>query len=163
MASLSAWLRKAAGLSLTAGGRKEEKGWLFSLAKDRSVRPGAFASAYSMENSTFGKLERIDKRRDYLTVYQQGVRKHSEHLTCIVCPNPSGVRRLGITIIKKVGNAVTRNRIKRLIREFYRLHKPRLPAALDIVIMVKVRPALPTHHELKRELERLLIRTRDEQ
>ncbi|MFA6411578.1 MAG: ribonuclease P protein component [Syntrophales bacterium] len=115
-----------------------------------------------MENSTFGKLERVHKRRDYLTVYQQGVRTHSEHFTCIVCPNPAGVRRLGITVIKKVGNAVARNRIKRLIREFYRLHKPRLPASLDIVIMVKVRTALPTHHEVRRELERLLIRTRDE-
>ncbi len=162
MASLFAWLRRAAGSSLTAGGQKGENDWLFSLARDRSVRPGALASAYSMENSTFGKLERIRKRRDYLTLYQQGVRKHSEHFTCIVCPNPSGVRRLGITIIKKVGNAVTRNRIKRLIREFYRLHKPRLPASLDIVIMVKVRKGLPTHQEVKRELERLLIRTRDE-
>jgi len=158
MVSLSAWLRRAVGLSLTAGGQKEERDWLFSLAKDRSVRPGALASAYPMENSTFGKLERVRKRRDYLTVYQQGVRKHSEHFTCIVCPNPSGVRRLGITIVKKVGNAVTRNRIKRLIREFYRLHKPRLPAALDIVIMVKARTAAPTHHEVQRELERLLIK-----
>jgi ribonuclease P protein component len=162
MASLSAWLRKAAGSSLTAGGQREEKDWLFSLAKDRSGRPGAPVPAYPMENSTFGKLERIHKRRDYLTVYQQGVRTHSEHFTCIVCPNPSGVRRLGITIIKKVGNAVTRNRIKRLIREFYRLHKPRLPASLDIVIMVKVRTKSPTHNEVQRELERLLIRTRDE-
>lgn len=126
------------------------------------MRPGALVSAYHMENSTFGKLERVHKRRDYLTVYQQGVRTHSEHFTCIVCPNPAGVRRLGITVIKKVGNAVVRNRIKRLIREFYRLHKPRLPASLDIVIMVKVRTALPTHHEVRRELERLLIRTRDE-
>jgi ribonuclease P protein component len=122
----------------------------------------ALASAYSMENSTFGKLERIRKRREYLAIYQRGVRKHSEHFTCIVSPNPSGVRRLGITIVKKVGNAVTRNRIKRLIREFYRLHKPRLPAALDIVIMVKIRAVLPTHHDVQRELERLLIRTRDE-
>jgi len=162
MVSLSAWLPKAAGSSLTAGGPKEEKDWLFSLAKDGSVRPGASASAYPMENTTFGKLERIHKRRDYLTVYQRGVRKHSEHFTCILCPNPSGVRRLGITVTNKVGNAVTRNRIKRLIREFYRLHKPRLPAALDIVIMVKYRAEPPTNHEIQRELERLLIRTRDE-
>ncbi|MEI7639252.1 MAG: ribonuclease P protein component [Syntrophus sp. (in: bacteria)] len=122
----------------------------------------ALASAYPMENSTFGKLERIRKRREYLAIYQRGVRKHSEHFTCIVSPNPSGVRRLGITIVKKVGNAVTRNRIKRLIREFYRLHKPRLPASLDIVIMVKVRAALPTRHDVQRELERLLVRTSDE-
>jgi ribonuclease P protein component len=104
----------------------------------------------------------VHKRRDYVTVYKQGVRTYSEHFTCIACPNPSGVRRLGIAVTKKVGNAVVRNRIKRLIREFYRLHKPLLPASLDIVIVVKARAALPTGHEMQRELERLLVRKRDE-
>jgi len=41
MVSLSGWLRKAAGSSSTAGGQKEGKDWLFSLAKDRAGRPGA--------------------------------------------------------------------------------------------------------------------------
>ncbi len=57
-----------------------------------------------------------------------------------------------------MGKAVKRNRIKRLIREFFRLHKQRFPASLDIVIMAKPRAALLANHEIMRELEMLVDR-----
>jgi len=115
-----------------------------------------------MERATFGKQERVRKRRDYLTIYQQGVREHSGHFTCITCRNPLGIRRLGITVGKKAGAAVERNRIKRLIREFYRLHKQRLPASRDIVIMARSRAAALTNSEIRRELEMLFVKIKDE-
>ncbi|MFH1080007.1 MAG: ribonuclease P protein component [Pseudomonadota bacterium] len=90
-----------------------------------------------MDRQTFGKNERIRKKRDFLAVYQQGVRNHSNHFTVIAHRNPSGKRRLGITVGKKVGNAVKRNRLKRLLREFFRLHKEQFPPAQDIVVMAK--------------------------
>lgn len=61
-----------------------------------------------------------------------------------------------------MGKAVKRNRIKRIIRDFYRLHKQRLPASLDIVIMAKPRVNLLSNHEIRRELERLFDRIKDE-
>ncbi|MDI9570181.1 MAG: ribonuclease P protein component [Pseudomonadota bacterium] len=115
-----------------------------------------------MERSTFGKEERIRKRRDYLTVYKQGIREHSRHFTCLTRRNPLEKGRLGIAVGKKVGKAVKRNRIKRLIREFYRLHKQRLPVSLDIVITARPRVALLTNHEIRRDLELLFDRIKDE-
>ena len=54
-----------------------------------------------------------------------------------MCPNSLPQRRLGITVGKHVGTAVKRNRVKRLIREFFRLNKARLPASTDIVVVAK--------------------------
>ena len=90
-----------------------------------------------MDKRTFGKDERIRSKRDYLTVYQQGVRSHSRHFTVIAHRNPTGKKRLGITVGKKVGNAVKRNRIKRLLREFFRLNKEQFPPSQDTVIMAR--------------------------
>ena len=114
-----------------------------------------------MESQTFGRDERIRKRQDYLRIYQDGVRSYSAHFTIITCGNPAGVRRLGMTVSKKAGNAVQRNRIKRLLREFFRLNKSRLPAAQDIVIIAK-KGILPlNYNEVRAELESRLINRTD--
>jgi ribonuclease P protein component len=110
-----------------------------------------------METQTFGRDERIRKRQDYLRIYEQGVRRHTQRFTIIICPNRSGIRRLGMTVSKKAGNAVQRNRIKRLLREFFRLNKSRLPASQDIVIIAK-RGILPlTYNDVCTELGSRLI------
>jgi len=55
----------------------------------------------------------------------------------IYAPNDLGITRLGITVSKKIGNAVKRNRIKRVIRELFRLNKNRFPVGYDIVIVAR--------------------------
>ena len=114
-----------------------------------------------MEKQSFGKHVRIRKRRDFLTVYQQGVRSYSEYFTVIASRNQTGISRLGITVSKKVGNAVQRNRIKRLIREYFRLNRSRLSTPQDIVVIAKKDASLLKYQDICRELESHLIKNLD--
>jgi ribonuclease P protein component len=54
-------------------------------------------------------------------------------MTCVALPNAVGSPRLGIAATQKIGNAVARNRAKRLVRELFRAHKPL--NSLDIVVI----------------------------
>ena len=120
-----------------AGKGTEETGGVTPQAGQRQIGEAPGKGRQGMESQTFGRDERIRKRQDYLRIYEQGVRSYSPHFTIITCRNPAGIRRLGMTVSKKAGNAVQRNRIKRLLREFFRLNKSRLPASQDIVIIAK--------------------------
>ena len=70
------------------------------------------------------KEMRLRRRAEFLAVQSDGRKLHGRHLLAIARKrsDPLLVGRLGITVTKKVGNAVVRNRIKRLIREWMRLH-----------------------------------------
>jgi ribonuclease P protein component len=104
---------------------------------------------------TFEKHERIKKRKDFLRTYEDGTRINSKHFIVILSRNQGGYRRLGITVTRKTGNAVTRNRTKRLLREFFRLNKKTLPDSLDIVIIVKKGIPFLTYKNIYEELETL--------
>lgn len=67
--------------------------------------------------------------------------------------------RVGFTVSKKIGNAVTRNSVKRRLREFYRQHKSLFPAA-DMNIIAKKGADLLTFHQISTELAAALGRLR---
>ena len=84
------------------------------------------------------KEGRIRKHADYALCYEQGRRHHTGNFILFIFPRPgSGKIRVGMAVSRKVGNAVTRNRLKRLLREFYRLHQALLPYDSDIVTVAK--------------------------
>jgi len=76
-------------------------------------------------------------RRQFQAVYKEGKRASDEHLLVFVKPNGLGFSRLGISVSRSIGTAVRRNRIKRLIRESFRLNKERLPSGVDIVVVAR--------------------------
>jgi ribonuclease P protein component len=64
---------------------------------------------------------------------------HTPHFVLVVAPGPlaSALSRLGVTVTKKVGTAVRRNRVKRLVREAFRLCPDLLPSGIDLVVIAK--------------------------
>jgi ribonuclease P protein component len=67
-----------------------------------------------------------------------------------------GHPRLGLVVTRRLGKAVQRNRVKRLLREFFRRHQTGLPA-FDLVIMAKKGASALAYHQVEEELGRLLL------
>ncbi len=63
----------------------------------------------------------------------------------------AGQNRLGFTVTTKVGKAHTRNRVRRRLREIYRLHEPEFRAGYDLVVVARVRAAEVTYKRLEEE------------
>jgi len=82
---------------------------------------------------TRGPEERLRRRADFERVFEKGVRTHTRLMTVIILPNGLAASRLGVSATKKLGDAVRRNRAKRLIREVFRRNKPE--TAVDIVVI----------------------------
>ena len=86
---------------------------------------------------TFPKSHRLGGKLEFAAVFDAKVRESRGPLTAYARPNDLGHPRLGITISRKVGTAVRRNRIKRLLRESLRLMQHDLPAGYDLVVVVR--------------------------
>ena len=89
------------------------------------------------------RRNRLSRSRDFDEVYRRGRSVSTRFLTLywFERAEPAGSPRLGLAVPRDVGNAVTRNRIKRQIRELFRDRLGRVPASHDYVL--KVRSGLP--------------------
>jgi ribonuclease P protein component len=85
-----------------------------------------------MKAFSFPKGERLLNRKDFVNLNRSGMRYRTEHFTALYKENGLKQTRLGITVSKRVGNAVKRNRIKRLVREFFRQNKESFLNGYDV-------------------------------
>jgi ribonuclease P protein component len=90
-----------------------------------------------LDRLTLPKNHLLRTTGDFQRVYQTGRRFRGDGFAVIFLPNSLEYSRLGISVQKKAGNAVRRNRIKRLIREVFRLHRDLFPPVTDVVIAVR--------------------------
>ena len=98
-------------------------------------------------------------------LYAKGKNAAAGTLAVYVRPNHLNRNRLGLTVGTKVGKAVRRNKVRRRIREAYRIHENQMTPGWDIVVVGRVRSAFAPYAELERDLLRLLdklgVRTRE--
>jgi len=81
--------------------------------------------------------ESLKKNRQFRRVYAARISKADKFAVVYAVKNDLPINRVGVTVSKKIGNSVTRNRIKRLVRENYRLFEYELTAGFDIVIVAR--------------------------
>ena len=105
-----------------------------------------------MEHTVSLKQNHVFRR-----LYNKGKSAVNPCLALYCRKNGSNRSRLGLTVGVKVGNAVVRNRIRRRIREAYRIHEDRFLPGYDLVVVARVRAG----HSRYREVERSLLSLAD--
>ena len=109
---------------------------------------------------TFPRQYRIVRRSDYLLIYEKGRRIESRSFVLFVLRNELGHPRLGITVSRKVGGAVVRNRVKRLFREVFRRSRREEAGSNDIVVNARKPSAQAEYEKLRQEYAGALERLR---
>jgi ribonuclease P protein component len=84
----------------------------------------------------FPKNRRLASNRQFKAVLDHGRRAADGLLVLYMAPNDCGYPRLGVSVGKSLGNAVVRNRIKRLLREAFRQSQDRIPQGFDYVLII---------------------------
>lgn len=85
---------------------------------------------------SFPKSKRLVRSRQFKDVLDRGQRISDRVLTLYMAQNDCGHPRLGVSVGKFWGNAVMRNRLKRLLREAFRQSQDQIPAGFDYVLMI---------------------------
>ncbi len=86
-------------------------------------------------NARLPRCERLQRKHEFGRVFREGGLFRMPEISVRALPNGLSHSRLGLSVSRRVGNAVRRNRVKRLLREAYRLNKHILSVPCDIVIM----------------------------
>lgn len=94
----------------------------------------------------FGREMRLVHARQYDAVFAGGRRRNAGPLSVRCLPNGLDHCRIGLSVSRRVGNAITRNRIKRLLREGFRTIQHELPGGYDLVISVHRHDPLAGEH-----------------
>lgn len=86
---------------------------------------------------TYRRADRLTHAREFQAAFRGTLKKSQGPLVVFAAPNGAGRPRLGLSVGRRVGNAVTRQRLKRYIREAFRRHKGELPPGHDLVVAVR--------------------------
>ncbi|MEP3482469.1 MAG: ribonuclease P protein component [Fuerstiella sp.] len=103
----------------------------------------------------FSASQRVKSTADFGRCYHSGERAGDGHLLVFAVANQLPQSRLGVSVSKKHGNAVARNRKKRLLRESFRLLQHQLPVGIDLVLVPRQR-ADSTAADYQKSLTRLM-------
>lgn len=105
----------------------------------------------------FRPKEHLRRPADFRRAYERRCAASDAWLLVYACPNGLPHSRLGVSVSRKFGSAVARNRLRRLYREAFRLSKPELPAGLDLILLPRS-PQQPSLSVLRQSLQSLVKR-----
>ncbi|MDF1536417.1 MAG: ribonuclease P protein component [bacterium] len=103
----------------------------------------------------FPREARIRSRAEYLKVQNTGRRARGRYLLLLSVDNDLPITRFGITVSRKTGNAVTRNRVKRRLREIQRQNRGRFVPGKDLVAIATRQAPQASYSELEGEFLKL--------
>jgi ribonuclease P protein component len=106
--------------------------------------------------------ERIKKKKDFLILYRKGNRYKGKYFNLIYLSNVLPYSRVGVVASRKVGGAVTRNRVKRWMRELFRRNKELLGYPIDLIIVAAPEMRNATWAELREQYSLALGRMFEE-
>jgi ribonuclease P protein component len=113
----------------------------------------AAASGSTANDFRFGKELRIRRSREFAVVQKKGRKQHTANFVILsIRQSPARLSRFGFSVSRRVGNAVVRNRVKRRLRELFRLHRCEFGEGRDFVVIAKPGAARLTYAEVEREL-----------
>ena len=92
----------------------------------------------------------IKENYEFRRMYSKGRSGVSSYLVVYFRPNKRGNNRLGVTVSAKLGHAVVRNRIRRRIREIFRLNQPKLKQGYDMIVVARGRCVKASYQEMDR-------------
>lgn len=103
------------------------------------------------------KSQRIKKNKEFQQVFNEG-KSYANRQFVVYCLPKEGQKefRIGLSIGKKIGNAVIRNQVKRYIRQVFFEIKEELRQDMDYVIIARVSAANLNYHETKKSIEHVL-------
>jgi len=92
----------------------------------------------------------IKENYEFRRMYAKGKSGVSSYVVVYCRPNRRGHNRLGVTVSAKLGHAVVRNRVRRRLREIFRLNQPRMRQGYDVLVVARMRATSATYGELER-------------
>lgn len=98
----------------------------------------------------------VKENYEFRRIYRKGKSEVSPQLVIYCQRNRRGLSRLGVSVSTKLGGAVVRNRVRRRIREIYRLNKPKMVPGYDIIVVARVRAVETGYQKLESTYLRLL-------
>lgn len=98
----------------------------------------------------------LNQNKLFKRLYYRGKKVQGRFMVMFFMRGQAGVRRLGITVSTKIGKAVVRNRVRRLIREAYRALEPRIKPGFDVVVVARFSAPGNPYSLFAREMEIML-------
>lgn len=107
-------------------------------------------------NNEFPKHCRLRKSWEYQQVWKMGCKLHTPHFILLLAENSQNCSKLGLTVSRKIGNAVIRNKVKRYLREFFRLKQYKFNNNISLSVVAKSGAGSLSFSDICKELQRVL-------